>query len=549
MGLVGPTHAQFGTQLVLDSATTSAYALSGTTANNGDAVFLCKGHNGFSSIRRHAPDGTPIWSKDYATSGVNAQLNLLQADPNGGFLVARQRSSSIVNGGSLGPDTTVLEMDLASIGENGEVNWVRTLKRERIAYFQYPSNLHWVNVIRLSNNDIAVFAGVQLSGAYGFLWMLRLTPDGGQVLQARQFGHSAAASPELPLAHTGNSLLEFDNGDLLFVAPMGTGPAAFPVVVRFDASGDWIWAKTIDYSNNSPGQGTHQAVFSSNGDILVHHEVNAPAGRTLIDRLDSDGSWIRSDLYSDLQWLGFQARFVPISGGGYAIVKDNGRILLVNEDASPATLYNHPSNTFGDMTYSGNFKNAAIQGNELHLYGSFGGVNQVFGNTTSWPFFERFDLSGPLEGCNVEDIGMEQFAVPANLVQVADLNPPPTLDISSTITLTDAVWTTTDLTGLSPLSLCLLIEQLGVGVEEIDGANTTPLLRSNARPAGSMVEVMVPAPGNLQLHDSFGRLVAEKRVHVDGPAQLSAPPVAGQYVLSWTANDGSGRRSERMMVH
>lgn len=549
VGLAGNINAQFGTQLVLDTATTSGYAFSGTTANNGDAVFLCKGHDGFSSIRRHAPDGTPIWSKDYATGGVNSQLKLLQADPNGGFLVARQRSTTIIIGSAGVPDTTVLEIDFASIGEDGEVGWARILRLQRVGYFQFQANIHWIRALRLSNNEIALFVGIDLSGSNGFLALLKLSEDGGQLIQAKQFGYNSPQDPWLTLGHDGSSLLDAGGGEVVFVGPRAIDPDGSPYVVRFDSEGDWLWAKTINYTNGAPGQSTHKLTIAPNGELLVHHEVSAPGGSTVLHRLAPDGTWIRSDLYSDMQWVGSESFLLPLPVGGYVIVKRTGSMLFINEDASPIALYGHPSNIYSGMQYAGSFSSALIQGNELHLYGPFSGNHLVFGNMISWPFFERFDLSGPLEGCNVVDVGVEHYEIPANLLEIVDQNPPPTVDISSTIEMMDADWTVTDLSGLSPLSLCLLIQQLGVGVEEMERTRTAPMLRSNARAAGSSVDIMVPAPGNLQLRDSFGRLVSEKRIFVDGTTQLSAPSVAGHYVLSWTASDGSGRRSERMMVY
>ncbi|MBK9175448.1 MAG: hypothetical protein IPM46_03750 [Flavobacteriales bacterium] len=348
---------------------------------------------------------------------------------------------------------------------------------------------------------------------------------------------------------TGTSALDAGDGGILLVTPNGdNGSMDYPYMVKFDAQGDWVWARTINYASNAPYQKSQAAAFASNGDILIYVVVSTPGGQSLIHRLNSNGILQRSDLYSDHQWSEAPISIYGLSSGNHFVVKPNGRLLHLSEDGTPIALYDHIPTALADQTYSPGVKNSMVQGNSLSLFGSFTGVHQIFGTIGSWPMDERFDLSGPIEGCNVSDIPVQQYPVPANIITVADQNPPPTLDISGSTELSTTAWTTTDLSGLSPLNLCVFIEELGVGMDEAIGTSTAPMLRTNCVLTDGRVDAVIPAAGMLEWRDSLGRLLAAQRVSANGPTSLQAPSIAGHYLLTWTAADGSDRRSERLMV-
>lgn len=545
-----PVRSQFGTQLLLDTATTTPYVIGATTASNGDAMFICQGHNGFSSIRRHAPDGTPVWSKDYATNGSPTGLSMLMPDASGGFFAARQRATYTQSSDISDIDTTYLEFDFASLTENGGVVWARTLRTQRIGFMLHWENIARIQALRMPNDEIVLITRLQESAGLSRILLIRLSADGGQVLYAKQFGHSGLQDPWLETSPWSMmTVLDAGDGGLLISTPttemFGYG---HPYVVKFDAQGDWTWAKSIQYGTSVNSQSTQAMAMGPNGEILIHHEVSAPGGKTLIHRLNPAGEWLRSDLYSDQQWVASDCHFQRIASGGFVIVKTTGSVLLVNDDASLIGFYGHPASVFADQSYYGNFRHARVEGNHLHLHGTFIGTHQVFGNIGSWPLYERFDLTAPLEGCNVTDVPAQHYPVPANLITATSETPPPTVDIANSIELSTASWATTDLSELPPLDLCVFIEELGVGVEEATSTSTIPMLRSNIVLADGGMDAIIPAEGMLELRDSLGRLVATQRVAARGPATFQAPSIPGHYLLSWISSDGFDRRSERLVV-
>lgn len=542
--------AQFGTQLLLDTANMGGQIQTATTATNGDALFVSRPSSGICAIRRHGADGSSIWSKTYTAPSNSLPLLSFQSDGNGGFFAAKKVDEWWIMGAGNGamPDTSRFDFDLALIDGDGALQWVRTIRYQRIQHSINWMFLSSVRAIRTNSGEVAVVVSIS-TGMGKAILLLRLSPDGSQLLHARQFGMAGSLNPSLGSMYSMPSLLAIGNNDVLL-----SGSAQLsnylhvPFVARFDAQGELLWSRTVAYAAQPIDQPTIGTGIAPNGDVLIHARATTPIGNLLVHRLSPSGDWIRSDLYSTSDFSDPSYLMPHPTNGGHVLASSSGNVVLLGADGSLVGRYKHFPSNFALQSYHPAFHHADAIANTIHLTGVFIGQHQIFGTIGRWPLMERFDLTLPLEGCNVTDQPLDHYPVPANLITAAPIPSVVAMDVIGGASLSTASWSAVDIPGLNPIELCEFIDELGVGVQEAAHSGSPPLLSANAVMALQGIEVATPGAGTVELRDALGRMVAVHDVPKACAIVLEAPSTPGHYVLTWRSGNGHAQRSTRLMV-
>lgn len=500
------------------------------TSDGGVMAAIWNGDDRY--ITKLDDDGQPLWSFSYTMDATDSSPRLpdMLATNDGGAYVVVDLVTHISG------SNYVLLFTLVRVDAEGTILWSK-----RYTSTEGDDYLFSCSMALLQNNDLQLtWYGSSASGGPDHSY--RINANGDLLWARRQSQGSSFGTSYHDIR------VESDNG--LVIMHAGHGGGMYPIyLTRWTADGTLLWNKRMRMTNANWEYYIATLLLSASGDCYVHGRQFAPTiqpnNYPYLLKVDPNGSlewyrlygsgnsWVYDDEHSAVELPNTDIRFGAL-----------GRMTFTaNGDYVSATRLLPPVWTSGSYSYSFTL-NAVLESNDRTLVpGLLRRVDNVFSTTWTTPFLARMDLTEPL-GCGWTEEPqalMTDTIVPSDFIDYQDGTPWIALDVSEADTTVFAI----------PVAVPTFDPYCAIAMDIApEHTNVTALsISPNSTIAGSTVNVVVPAAGQLLMIDPAGRVVRSVPITNARTIALATDNLsAAVYLLRLVRNDGIPALAARLIV-
>ncbi len=327
-------------------------------------------------IIKHSPTGEVLWANSYgATTTNNDESKGMVIDADNNFYISGGFTSDLDFGNDVvltHTNGTSYDAYIAKFNSDGVAQWAVSVNSEFYSWgkgiaidetgiyftgdFEGDEITIGTQTLYNQSNNTAdydgYFAKYDLDGNFIFAksfsgnfdeWIFDISVgNGGEIAIVGKYGGTPGAG----------SLLDFGN-DITLSHAMNSFQELF--IVKYDASGNALWAKTADYSDNEAGESAESVAIDDCGNVYVTGDYSAETisfdgfsvTNTAFGNItDIDLYWVKFNKDGETQWLGAQGNGKAGHVGG--ITLDNTQSPIVY-----GGVHSGGTIILGDSTYTG----------------------------------------------------------------------------------------------------------------------------------------------------------------------------------------------------